>query len=106
MSKLIYSAITSLDLFIEDNQGKFDWAVPHEEAHAFISDLERSIELNNNRAVYRSTMLLDTDEAVRAWLSREQPGLGGRVPLDLMQTEIGAAAVETLLERLYHGVLP
>jgi dihydrofolate reductase len=43
MSKLIYSAITSLDGYIEDAQGKFDWAAPDEEVHAFANDLERPI---------------------------------------------------------------
>jgi len=28
MAKLIYSAITSLDGFVEDADGKFDWAAP------------------------------------------------------------------------------
>jgi dihydrofolate reductase len=41
MAKLIYSAITSLDGYIEDEDGKFDWAKPDEEVHAFINDLER-----------------------------------------------------------------
>lgn len=43
MAKLIYSAITSLDSYIEDKDGKFDWAEPDEEVHAFANDLERSI---------------------------------------------------------------
>ena len=34
MAKLIYSAITSLDGYIEDEDGKFDWAVPDEEFQA------------------------------------------------------------------------
>jgi dihydrofolate reductase len=42
MRKLIYTAITSLDGFIEDADGKFDWAAPDEEVHAFVNDLERS----------------------------------------------------------------
>ena len=41
MAKLIYSAITSLDGFVEDENGKFDWAAPDEEVHAFVNDLER-----------------------------------------------------------------
>ena len=41
MARLIYSAITSLDGFVADEAGNFDWAVPDEEAHAFINDLER-----------------------------------------------------------------
>lgn len=43
MAKLIYSAITSLDGYIEDENGEFDWAAPSEELHAFVNDLERSI---------------------------------------------------------------
>ena len=41
MGKLIYMAIASLDGFIEDEDGKFDWAAPDEEVHAFVNDLER-----------------------------------------------------------------
>lgn len=40
---LIYSAITSLDGFIEDADGGFEWAAPDEEVHAFVNDLERSV---------------------------------------------------------------
>lgn len=43
MAKLIYSAITSLDGYIADEAGEFDWGAPDEEVHAFINDLERSI---------------------------------------------------------------
>jgi dihydrofolate reductase len=43
MAKLIYSAITSLDGFIEDADGKFGWAAPDEEVHAFANELERPV---------------------------------------------------------------
>jgi dihydrofolate reductase len=43
MAKLIYAAIASLDGYVEDEEGKFDWATPDEEVHAFVNDLERSI---------------------------------------------------------------
>ena len=43
MAKLIYSAITSLDGYIADQDGNFDWAVPDEEVHTFINELERPI---------------------------------------------------------------
>jgi dihydrofolate reductase len=43
MAKLIYSAIASLDGYIEDEEGIFDWAAPDEEVHAFINDLERPV---------------------------------------------------------------
>jgi dihydrofolate reductase len=41
MARLIYSAITSLDGYIEDADGRFDWAVPDEEVHRFVNDIER-----------------------------------------------------------------
>jgi dihydrofolate reductase len=43
MAKLIYSAIASLDGYVEDEQGKFDWAAPDDDVHAFVNDLERPI---------------------------------------------------------------
>jgi dihydrofolate reductase len=43
MAKLIYSAIASLDGYVADENGRFDWAVPDEEVHAFINDLERPV---------------------------------------------------------------
>jgi dihydrofolate reductase len=43
MAKLIYSAIASLDGFIADEEGNFDWAAPDEEVHTFVNDLERRV---------------------------------------------------------------
>jgi dihydrofolate reductase len=43
MAKLIYSAIGSLDGYVEDASGKFEWAAPDEEVHAFVNELERPI---------------------------------------------------------------
>ncbi len=43
MAKLIYSTIASLDGYVEDASGRFDWAAPDEEVHAFVNDLERPI---------------------------------------------------------------
>jgi dihydrofolate reductase len=40
---LIYSAIASLDGYVEDEHGKFAWAEPDEEVHAFVNDLERPV---------------------------------------------------------------
>lgn len=37
MARLIYAAITSLDGYVADEQGKFDWAEPDEEVHAFVN---------------------------------------------------------------------
>ena len=43
MAKLIYSAIMSLDGYVADADGNFDWGAPDEEVHAFVNDLERPI---------------------------------------------------------------
>jgi dihydrofolate reductase len=43
MAKLIYSAIASLDGYVADDDGKFDWAKPDEEVHSFFNELERPI---------------------------------------------------------------
>ena len=43
MAQLIYTAIASLDGYVADATGNFDWAAPDDEVHAFINDLERPI---------------------------------------------------------------
>jgi dihydrofolate reductase len=43
MARLIYSAATSLDGYVNDEQGRFDWAKPDEEVHTFFNELERPI---------------------------------------------------------------
>lgn len=43
MGRLVYSAIASLDGYVADASGRFDWAMPDEEVHAAANDLERTI---------------------------------------------------------------
>jgi dihydrofolate reductase len=43
MAKLIYSAITSLDGYVADEEGKFGWAEPDEEVHSFVNGLSRPV---------------------------------------------------------------
>lgn len=43
MGRLIYAAIASLDGYVADTEGKFDWAVPDPAVHAFVNDLERTV---------------------------------------------------------------
>ncbi|MFZ0214516.1 MAG: dihydrofolate reductase family protein [Candidatus Dormiibacterota bacterium] len=43
MARLIYTAITSLDGYIADEDGNFDWAEPDQEVHSFVNDFERPI---------------------------------------------------------------
>src|SRR4249920_2554583 len=43
MARLIYSAIMSLDGYVADADGRFEWAAPDEEVHAFVNELERPV---------------------------------------------------------------
>jgi dihydrofolate reductase len=61
MGKLIYSAIASLDGYIEDEHGKFDWAAPNEEVHAFINELERPVSTHlYGRRMYETMVAWET----------------------------------------------
>ena len=62
MAKLIYSAISSLDGYVADEAGNFDWAVPDEEVHAFINDLNRPIGTYlYGRRMYETMVGWETD---------------------------------------------
>jgi dihydrofolate reductase len=69
MSRLIYSAIQSLDGYIADAAGKFDWAAPDESVHTFANQLQRSVGTN----LYGRRMY----EVMSAW---ETLGTGGDEP--------------------------
>jgi dihydrofolate reductase len=43
MARLIYSAISSLDGYVADAEGNFDWSMPDEEVHRFVNELERPV---------------------------------------------------------------
>jgi len=43
VAELIYAMIASLDGYVADEHGKFDWAAPDEQVHAFVNDLERAV---------------------------------------------------------------
>lgn len=64
MAKLIYAAIASLDGYVEDAEGKFDWAMPDEEVHAFANDLERPIGTHlYGRRMYETMVFWETASA-------------------------------------------
>jgi hypothetical protein len=67
MSKLIYIANLSLDGFIEDSHGNFDWTAPNDEVFAFITDLVRSSGTYlYGRRMYETMAVWETDPAVAA----------------------------------------
>jgi dihydrofolate reductase len=43
LARLTYSAIASLDGYVADEDGKFDWAEPDDEVHSFVNDLQRAV---------------------------------------------------------------
>lgn len=62
MAKLIYSVIASLDGYVADEDGNFDWAAPDEEVHAFINDLDRPVGTYlYGRRMYETMVGWETD---------------------------------------------
>jgi dihydrofolate reductase len=67
VAKLIYPVITSLDGYIADEEGSFDWAEPDEEVHAFVNDLERAAGTYlYGRRVYETMAGWETDPSFAA----------------------------------------
>jgi dihydrofolate reductase len=65
MAKLIYSTLTSLDGYIADEEGNFDWAMPDEEVHTFINDLERPVGTHlYGRRMYETMVYWETAHTV------------------------------------------
>ncbi|MBO3086324.1 dihydrofolate reductase family protein [Cellulomonas fengjieae] len=68
MGKLIYAANTSLDGYLEDENGSFDWSVPDEEVHAFWNEHERAIGTSlYGRRMYETMRVWEDDD----WLADE-----------------------------------
>jgi dihydrofolate reductase len=62
MAKLIYTALASLDGYVEDTGGAFDWAAPDEEVHRFVNDLERPVGTHlYGRRMYETMAGWETD---------------------------------------------
>ncbi len=68
MGKLIYAANTSLDGYLEDETGSFDWSVPDDDVHAFWNEHERRIGTSlYGRRMYETMRVWEDDD----WLSDE-----------------------------------
>ena len=94
MAHLIYSALSSLDGYIEDMEGNFDWAAPDEEVHRFINDLERAVGTYLiGRRMYETMMVWETD-----------PNLAADSPLTRDYAEIWQAANKIVYSRTLETV--
>jgi dihydrofolate reductase len=70
MGQLIYAANVSLDGFLEDESGAFDWSVPDEAVHAFWNEHERHIGTSlYGRRMYETMRVWENDD----WLSDAPP---------------------------------
>jgi dihydrofolate reductase len=94
VAKLIYSAISSLDGYVADEDGNFDWAVPDEEVHAFINDLDRPV----GTYLYRRRMY----ETMVGW--ETDPTLADRSPLMRDFAQIWRAADKIVYSRTLERV--
>lgn len=82
MAMLIYSAIASLDGYIADEEGNFDWAAPDEEVHTFVNDLQRPVGTYlYGRRMYEVMVVWETD-----------PTLAGQSPITRDFAQIWQAA--------------
>jgi len=67
MAKLIYVSNVSLDGFIEDEHGSFEWSAPDDDRFAFITDLVRPVETHlYGRRMYETMAVWETDPALAA----------------------------------------
>ena len=65
MGELIYVTIASLDGYMEDESGDFEWSAPDEEVHAFINELERPVGTYlYGRRMYEVMRVWETPEAL------------------------------------------
>ena len=94
MARLIYSAIASLDGYVADESGNFDWAAPDEEVHAFVNELERPV----GTYLYGRRMY----EVMRAWEHPE--AFADRSPVMLDFASIWQAAGKVIYSRTLETV--
>jgi dihydrofolate reductase len=95
MGNLIYSAIASLDGYVVDAEGSFEWAAPDEEVHAFVNDLERPIGTYlYGRRMYETMVYWEDPDVV-----------AGGSPASREFSEIWRAADKVVYSRTLEGVL-
>ena len=57
------------------------------------------------KAIARATSVLGTSEKARVWLQKENRALRDVAPLSMMDTDLGAQAVDDVLGRIEHGIV-
>ena len=73
MGKLVYLTLTSLDGYVEDEKGGFDWAEPSDEVHAFVNNIARRAGTYlYGRRMYETMAVWETDPSFAS-----QPGAIG-----------------------------
>jgi dihydrofolate reductase len=94
MAKLIYSAIASLDEYVEDDGGGFGWAAPDDELFAFVTELERPIGTYlYGRRMYETMVYWERADAS-----------GDRSPLAREWAEVWRAAEKVVFSRTLRTV--
>ena len=94
MARLIYSAIMSLDGYVADESGNFDWGMPDEEEHFFVNDLERRIGTHlYGRRMYETMVYWETAHT-----------LDGQPPVVLDFAQIWQAADKVVYSRTLEKV--
>lgn len=74
MSKLIYSAIASLNGYVADERGEFGWSMPDAEVHAFVNELERPIGTHlYGRRMYEVMKVWEGDEVLTSARRQGRP---------------------------------
>jgi dihydrofolate reductase len=105
MARLLYTGITSLDGYVADTSGRFDWSVPDEEVHAFVNDLERPIGTYlYGRRMYEVMSAWETmDLAGEPDVMREYAGIWhGADKVVFSSTLAEPVSARTRIEREFH----
>jgi dihydrofolate reductase len=105
MGRLVYAALTSLDGYIEDREGRFGWAEPDAEVHAYINDLERPIGTHlYGRRMYETMAVWETvgDDAAVGSIEADYGRLWRALEKVVYSRTLGAVTTtRTRLERVF-----
>jgi dihydrofolate reductase len=102
-AKLIYTAIMSLDGYINDATGNFDWAAPDEEVHGFVNDLERPIGTHlYGRRMYETMRYWETAHTIQPDVYSEYTDIWQAAEKVVYSTSLDAVSTSrTRLERVF-----